>query len=142
MQQSWWSATEHELYAIFISLWKVHYMIEGGRVLIRTDHKPLIEIVSGSAKIYNLAAMEKFHHWTAEILEIKPVIKYKKGSTNLIADSSSRLRRGQHKYNELLDNKEPIHLEEKSEVNKVQTHAKTVEQENVAPKLPELQIKV
>ena len=118
-------------------------MINGGKVMIRTDHKPLIEIMSETIKVQNSAAMEKLHCWTAEILVIKPVIEYKKGSTNLITDSLSRLRMEKHyKYNTLLENNEPIYLEDNAEISMVQTHAKTAEQENVKPKLPELQVRV
>ena len=88
-------------------------------------------------------ATEKLLCWTAEILVIKPVIEHKKGSTNLIGNSLLRLRMEEHyKYNTLLENKEPIHLKEKAEINMVQTHTKTAEQENITPKPPELQIKV
>ena len=62
-QQSW-SATERELYAIYVAVRKLHYLIYGGRVTIRTDHKPLLDIVSGTAKTQNSAAAEKLHRWT------------------------------------------------------------------------------
>ena len=57
-QQSW-SATERELYAIYVAVRKLHYLIYGGRITIRTDHKPLLDIVSGTAKTQNSAAAEK-----------------------------------------------------------------------------------
>ena len=73
-------------------------MIKGSRVTIRTDHKPLLEIVAGTAKSQNSAAVDKFRHWTSDILTGDPhsTIQYKKGSLNLIADSLSRLRTGDH----------------------------------------------
>ena len=37
-------------------------MTKGGRVTIRTDHKPLLEIVAGTAKSKNTAAADKFRH--------------------------------------------------------------------------------
>ena len=85
--QQAWSATEHELYAIYVAMCKLSYMIKGGRVTIRTDHKPLLEIVAGTAKSQNMAAADKFHHWTSDILagDPHPTIQYKKGSLNLIA---------------------------------------------------------
>ena len=52
MQQSW-STTERELYAIHTSVQKLHYMINGGKITIRTDHKPLIDIAAGTAKVQN-----------------------------------------------------------------------------------------
>ena len=48
--QQAWSATERELYAIYVAMHKLSYMIKGGRVTIRTDHKPLLEIVAGIPK--------------------------------------------------------------------------------------------
>ena len=105
-------------------------MIKGSRVTIRTDHKPLLEIVAGMAKSQNSAAADKFRHWTSDILtgDPHPTIQYKKGSLNLITDSLSRLRTGDHyKYDVPLHNAEPLVLEKKVEINMVTTHAKSVE---------------
>ena len=78
--QQAWSATEWELYTIYIAMHKLSYMIKGGRVTIRTDHKPLLEIVAGTAKSQNLAAADKFRSWTSDILtgDPHPTIQYKK----------------------------------------------------------------
>ena len=100
--------------------------------------------MSGTVNVQHSAATEKLHHWILEILAMKaqPKIEYKKGSSNLITDSLSWLRMGKHyQYNELLNNTEPKKLEEKAEVNMIQTSAKIAEQENIILKLPELQIK-
>ena len=94
-------------------------MIKGGRVAIRTDHKPLLEIVAGTAKSQNSAAADKFHCWTNGILagDPHPTIQYKKGSLNLIADSLSRLTTGDYyKYDVLLHNTEQLVLKEKVEI--------------------------
>ena len=130
--QQAWSATEHKLYAIYIAMHKLNYMIKGGRVTIRTDHKPLLEIVAVTAKAQNMAAADKFQCWTSDILagDPHPTIQYKKGSLNLIADSLLRLRKGEHyKHDIPLHNTKPIILKEKAEVNMVTTRAKSVEQE-------------
>ena len=124
---------------------KLSYMIKGGRVTIRTDHKPLLEIVAGTAKSQNTAAADKFRHWTSDILagDPHPTIQHKKGSLNLIADSLSRLRTGEHYSHDIpLHNTEPIILKKKAEINMVTTHTKSAEQEQLTPKLPDLQIKV
>ena len=39
--QQAWRATERELYAIYVAMHKLSYMIKGGKVTVRTDHKPL-----------------------------------------------------------------------------------------------------
>ena len=57
--QQAWSATERELYAIYVAMQKLSYMIKGSRVTIRTAHKPLLEIVAGMVKSQNSAAVEQ-----------------------------------------------------------------------------------
>ena len=124
---------------------KLSYMIKGGRVTIRTDHKLLLEIVAGTAKSQNSAEADKFHCWTSDILtgDPHPTIQYKKGSLNLITDSLSRLRTGDHyKYNVPLHNAEPLILKKKVEINMVTTHTKSAEWDQLTPKLPDLQVKV
>ena len=143
--QQAWSTTERELYAIYVAMCKLSYMIKGKRVTIRTDHKLLLEIVPGMAKSQNSAAADKFCCWTRDILagDPHPTIQYKKGSSNLIADSLSRLRTGDHyKHDVPLHNAEPLVLKEKAQINMVMTCAKSVEQDQLTPKLPDLQIKV
>ena len=143
--QQAWSAIERELYTIYVAMHKLRYMIKGGRVKIRTDHKPLLEIVAGTAKSQNSAAADKFRHWTSDILarDPHPTIQYKKGSLNLIADSLSRLRTGEHyNYDIPLHNAESLILKKKVELNMVTTHTRSAEQDQLTPKLPDLQIKV
>ena len=119
-QQSW-SATERKLYAIYVAVQKLHYLIYGGRITIRTDHKPLLNIVSGTAKTQNSAAAKK----------LCPTIEYKKGSNNIIVDSLSRLRPNDYyTYDKPLHNAEPIHLQDKieiKEINVVQIRAQAAE---------------
>ena len=100
-------------------------MINGGKVTIRTDDKPLLEIVAGTAKSQNTVAVDKFHCWTSDILagDPHPTIKYKKGSLNLIADSLSRLKTEEHyEHNIPLHNTKPIILKKKVELNMVNTN--------------------
>ena len=140
-----WSATEHELNALYIAMHKLSYMIKGGKVTIRTDHKSLLEIVAGTAKAQNTVTADKFHCWTSDILsgDPHPTIEYKKGSLNLIADNLSRLRKGEHyEHSTPLHNTEPIILKKKAEVNMVITCAKSAEQEQLTLKLLDLQIRV
>ena len=144
--QQAWSTTKCELSTIFVAKRKLHYYIKGCKVAIRTDHKPLLEIVSEIAKNQNTAAAaDKLYHWTADTLagNLQPTMEYKKGSLNLIMDSLSRLRMGEHYYHIFsLKNMESIKLEKKAEVKMVTTDAKSVEQRNVTQKLPDLQVKV
>ena len=122
MQQAW-SATECELYAIFVAMQKLEYLIKGGDVTIRMDHKPLLETITGMAKTQNSAAAEKLCRWTHDIMSTVPPprIEYKKGSLNLIADSLSGLSTCKHyKHSTPLNNTEPIVLGN-DKVNMVQT---------------------
>ena len=65
-----------------------------------------------------MAAAEKFHHWTSDILA------------------------GDYNYNISLHNTEPIILKKKAEINMVTTHTKSAEQDQLTLKLLDLQIKV
>ena len=143
--QQAWSATERELYAIYVTMHKLSYMIKGSKVTVRTDHKPLLGIVTGTAKAQNTVAADKFRQWTSDILARDPhsEIEYKKGLLNLIADSLLRLRMGEHyQHNIPLHNTEPIILKKKAKVNMVITHAKSAEHEQLTPKLLDLQIRI
>ena len=72
-----------------------------------------------------------------------PTIQYKKGSLNIIADSLSRLRTGEnYNYDIPLHNAKPLILKKNAEINMVTTHAKSAEQDQLTPKLLDLQIKV
>ena len=143
--QQAWSATECELYTIYVTMSKLSYMIKGSKVTIRTDHKPLLEIVVGTAKAQNTAAADKSHCWTSDILagDPHPTIEYKKGSLNFMADSLSTLWTGEnYEHNMPLQNTEPIILKKKAKVSMVTTHAKSAEQEKSTPRLLDLQIRV
>ena len=97
------------------------------------------------AKSQNSAAADKFRRWTSDILagDPHPTIQYKKGSLNLITESLSRLRTGDnYKYDAPLHKDEPLVLKKKAEINMVTTRAKSAEQDQLTPKLPDLQIKV
>ena len=92
-----------------------------------------------------MAVADMFHRWPSDILagHPHPMIQYKKGSLNLIADSLSRLRTGEHyNHDTPLHNTELIVLKGKAEINMVIIHAKSVEEEQLTPKLQDLQIRV
>ena len=143
--QQAWSATKRKLYAIYIAMQKLSYMIKGCKVTIRTDHKPLLEIVVGTAKAQNTVVADKFCHWTTNILarDPHPTIEYKKGSLNLVANSLSRLRTEENYENNVpLQNTEPLILKKKAQVNMVTSCTKSAEREKLMPTLLDLQIKV
>ena len=124
---------------------KLNYMIKCGKVTVRNDHKPLFEIVKGTAEDHNTMAADRFWHCTSEILETHqhPEIEYKKFSLNVISDSLSRLRKWEnYQHNIPLHKTEPIILKNKAEVNMVITCAKSSKKEKLTPKLDNLQIMV
>ena len=87
------------------------------------DHKPLLDIMSGTAKTQNSAAAEKLRCWTYDIALLGPTIEYKKGSNNIIANNY-------YTYDKPLHNGEPIHLQDKieiKEINVVQTPTQAAE---------------
>ena len=107
--QKAYSATECELYTICIAKHKLSYMIKGSKVTVRTDYKPLLEIVTGTAKAQNTVAADKFQCWSSDILagDPHPEIEYKKGLLNFITDSLLRLRtRELYEHNIALHNTE------------------------------------
>ena len=140
--QQAWRATERKLYTIYIAMHKLSYMIKGSKVTIRTDHKPLLDIVAGTAKAQNTVAADKFHHWTSDILagDPHPTVQYKKGSLNLIVDSLSRLRTGEHYEHDTQHRANDS--EKKAEVKMPVTRVKSEEQEQLTLKLLDLQIRV
>ena len=92
---------------------KLSYMIKDGKVTIRTDHKPFLEMVKGTAKAQNTVAANKFCCWNSDILagDPHPTIQYKRVSLKVIVDSLLKLRTGEH-YEHItpLHNTEPIIL--------------------------------
>ena len=139
--QQAWSATERELYAIYVPMHKLSYMIKGGKVTIRSQ----TSLGDSSGNSQSSEHSSSRQSWTSDILaeDPHPTIEYKKGSLNLIANILSRLRTEEdYEHNTPLHSTEPIILKKKAEVNMVTSHAKSAEQEKLTPKLPDLQIRV
>ena len=70
--QQAWSTIKCKLYAIYIAMQKLSYMIKNCKATIRTDHKPLLEIVAGTLS-QNTVAVDKFCCWTSDILAGDPL---------------------------------------------------------------------
>ena len=78
-----WSTPEKEMYAIWYSLKKMHYLIGDRQFTIETDHENLIrESWNGSDKVTR---------WKLDIQSYNFDIKHIAGVTNEVADSFSRL---------------------------------------------------
>ena len=74
-QQSW-SATKRELYAIYVAVQKLHYLIYGGSSHCLTSCQV--------RQKHNSAAAKKLRHWTYDIALLGPTIEYKRGQTTLL----------------------------------------------------------
>lgn len=83
--QQRWSTIERECYAIVFSLDKLRYYINGAKVIVRTDHKPLLSLFNQEIKSKRC---EKFYY---SIASYDVTLEYIKGEQNCIADLLSRL---------------------------------------------------
>lgn len=82
--QKKWSATHIELFAIISSLRFFKHIIYGNHIVIRSDHKPLIYLLSHNKIHDNLS------RWVIELQNFDCSIEYVKGKSNLVADCLSR----------------------------------------------------
>jgi transposase InsO family protein len=81
--QRHWSTHEKEAFAIFYALGKLDYLLRDVRFTIETDHENLTRLnVMGSAKATR---------WKVFIQEYDFKVKHIQGTTNVVADSFSRL---------------------------------------------------
>ena len=72
---------ERTIHYLHAAVQKLHYMIYSGKVIIRTYHKPLLDIASGTPKVQNSPASEKLCHWIYDLMALGPEIEYKRGSS-------------------------------------------------------------
>jgi hypothetical protein len=82
--QQRWSAIEREAYAIHYALQKLHYYLHKAKFVIRTDHKPLIEMLN--APIQN----KKVEAWALNLQVYNAKLEYVRGENNNCADLLSR----------------------------------------------------
>ena len=80
-----WAALTKEAYAIYMSIRRLSFYVTDAEVLIRCDHLPL-------KKFLNKQTMNaKVNNWAVELEQFKLKLDWIPGSTNLLADSLSRL---------------------------------------------------
>lgn len=93
-----YSPTEGEALAIVFALKRCEHLLYGQKVIIRTDHRPLIFITSGHESNRKLA------RWWSIINEFDYELQYVKGKINVVADALSRLSNSVEVYdNETLE---------------------------------------
>ena len=79
-----YSTTEKELLAIVWSFQRFHPYLHGGQVTVETDHQPLLSL------IHRPHPPGRLLRWTLALQEYQFTLSYRKGATNLVADSLSR----------------------------------------------------
>ena len=79
-----YSTTEKELLAIVWSFQHLHLYLHGGQVMVETDHQPLLSLIHRPHPLGHLL------RWTLALQEYQFTLSYRKGLTNLVADSLSR----------------------------------------------------
>ena len=82
--QGKWSTTEQEAYGIYYAITKENYYLQGGDIIVRNDHKPLVQFLNGKN------ANNKVNRWS---LELTTYISFEwiSGAKNKAADCLSRL---------------------------------------------------
>jgi hypothetical protein len=82
-----YSTIEKELAAIVFALRRMHHFIHGGKVLVQTDHKPLVAMFNRQV---HLSSMRQ-QRLLLKLYEYDVQMEYLKGKNNVIADALSRL---------------------------------------------------
>ena len=79
-----YSTTDREALAVVLACRNFHHYLWGVRVLIRTDHQPLVSVFRQRTK------SPRMNRWILEMREFTYKIEYKSGATNVVADQLSR----------------------------------------------------
>ena len=85
-----YSQPDKEALAIIIGVKKYHQYVFGRQFEIKTDHKPLTHIFSGSRAIPTMAS-SRLQRWALLLGAYNYTIQYKEGKENANADALSRL---------------------------------------------------
>lgn len=79
-----YSTTDREALGIVLACRQFHHYLWGTKVLIRTDHQPLVSVFKQKTKSHRMG------RWILEMREYHYRIEYKSGKKNLVADQLSR----------------------------------------------------
>ena len=88
LAQSKWSATDRELYAIYLTLLYNKKLLWGSNFVIESDHKPLLGLIQ--KRVPERDILGKLARWLSFIQAFTFQLRYKKGSDNMLADFFSR----------------------------------------------------
>jgi hypothetical protein len=79
-----WAVCEKEMFALFYSIKKLHYLIGGRRFFVKSDHKNLQYWTNPSAS-------SKIERWKIFLSEYDYTLDYIRGVENTVADGLSRV---------------------------------------------------
>ena len=79
-----YSTTDREALAVILACRQFNHFLWGTKVIIKTDHQPLVSIFRSRTKSPRMA------RWVLEMRDYQYKIEYKSGKKNLVADQLSR----------------------------------------------------
>lgn len=79
-----YSTTDREALGVVLACRKFHHYLWGVRVIIRTDHQPLVSVFKQRTK------SPRMNRWILEMRDFQYKIEYKSGLRNVVADQLSR----------------------------------------------------
>ena len=80
-----WAALTKEAFAIYMSIKKLSFYLTDAQILLRSDHKPLEKFLLKNT------LNSKVNNWAMELEAFNIQFDYIKGSSNILADTLSRL---------------------------------------------------
>ena len=80
-----WSTTEQEAYGVYYAVTKWNYYLQGAKVIIQNDHKPLARFLNGKN------ANNKLNRWGLELATYNITFIWVLGAQNKVADCLFRL---------------------------------------------------
>ena len=80
-----WAALAKEAFAIYMSIKKLSFYLTDAQILLRSDHKPLEKF------LLKITQNSKVNNWAMELEAFNIQFDYIKGSSNILADTLSRL---------------------------------------------------
>ena len=80
-----WAALTKEAFAIYMSIKKLSFYLTDAQIMLRSDHKPLEKFLLKNT------LNSKVNNWAMELEAFNIQFDYIKGSSNILADTLSRL---------------------------------------------------
>ena len=80
-----WSTTEQEAFGVYYAITKWNYYLQGAKIIVRNDHKPLAKFLNGKN------ANNKVNRWSLELATYNITFEWISGTQNKAVDCLSRL---------------------------------------------------